>query len=119
MAFRPWSNKVTPFEYVKDTSYFELMVPTPDTYKYSYCLELLLSIEKPTFFTGVTGVGKSVIIQNQLSILQNDADIMPIIINFSAQTSSLRTQQSIESKLEKKKRTLFGAAPGKKVKNML
>ena len=40
---------------------------------------------------------------------------MPIFINFSAQTSSMRTQQAIEDKLEKKKRTLFGAQPGKKI----
>lgn len=33
----------------------------------------------------------------------------------SAQTTSARTQQSIEEKLEKKSRTRFGAPPGKKI----
>jgi dynein heavy chain len=33
----------------------------------------------------------------------------------SAQTTSKRTQDSIEEKLEKKKRTLFGAKPGQKI----
>ena len=33
----------------------------------------------------------------------------------SAQTTSKRTQQSIEEKLEKKKRTVFGAQGGKKI----
>lgn len=54
------------FVYDKEASYFDLMVPTTDTYKHAYCLELLLSIEKPIFFTGNSGVGKSVIIGNLL-----------------------------------------------------
>lgn len=36
-------------------------------------------------------------------------------MNFSAQTSSLRTQEIMELKLEKKKKTLLGAPVGKKV----
>jgi putative ribosome biogenesis GTPase RsgA len=39
-----------------------MLVPTVDTYRSAYCLEMLLEKEKPTFFTGVSGVGKSVII---------------------------------------------------------
>jgi len=50
-----------------------------------------------------------------LTRFQEEKDIVPIFINFSAQTNSMRTQQAIEGKLEKKKRTLFGAAPGKKI----
>ena len=61
-SFKPWNTKVPLFVYDKDVPYFDLMVQTSDTYKYSYCLELLLSKEKPAFFTGFTGVGKSVVI---------------------------------------------------------
>jgi dynein heavy chain len=115
MSFKAWTTKVPAFEYVKDTPYFELLVPTVDTYRHSYCLELLLENEKPAFFTGSTGVGKSVIIQNLLTYLQDEKDFVPIILNFSAQTSSKRTQLTIEERLEKKRRTLFGAGPGKKI----
>jgi len=114
-SFKPWSSKVPTFEFNKDAPYFELLVPTSDTYKFSYCVELLLSKEKPSFFTGFTGVGKSVVISKCLQIMQEEKDVVPVFVNFSAQTSSLRTQQSIEDKLEKKKRTLFGAQPGKKI----
>ena len=114
-AFKTWSSKVPQFVFEKDVAFFELMVPTDDTYKHSHCMEILLSKEKPIFLTGLTGVGKSVIVMNTLQRLQEERDIMPILINFSAQTSSLRTQQSIEDKLEKKRRTLFGAQPGKKL----
>ena len=83
-SFKPWSSKVPAFVFDKDIPYFELLVPTSDTYKYSFCLELLLSREKPSFFTGYTGVGKSVVISNSLSRMQEEKDIVPIFINFSA-----------------------------------
>ena len=67
-------------------------MPTTDTYRFAHMMELLLSLEKPSFFTGVTGCGKSVIIQNSLNRLQAENDLVPINLNFSAQTSSLRTQ---------------------------
>jgi dynein heavy chain len=65
-AFKHWNTKVPQFVYDKDVPYFELLVPTNDSFKHSYCLELLLSREKPSFFTGLSGVGKSVVIQNSL-----------------------------------------------------
>lgn len=114
-VFKSWSVKVPAFVYDRDLSYFDMMVPTMDTTKHAYVLDSLLSIERPVFFTGSSGVGKSAIIANLLASLKEKGGIMPININMSAQTSSSRTQQSIEEKLEKKKRTLYGAQPGKKI----
>ncbi len=56
-----------PFTYDKEASYFDLMVPTTDTTKYAFIMETLLAIERPLFFTGNSGVGKSVVIANLLS----------------------------------------------------
>lgn len=39
----------------------------------------------------------------------------PVTLMFSAQTSSIRTQQIIETKLEKKRKNLLGAPVGKRV----
>ena len=61
-----------------------MLVPTVDTYRNAYCLEMLLEKEKPTLFTGVTGVGKSVIILNLLSSIQESKNINPVFLNFSA-----------------------------------
>jgi dynein heavy chain len=43
-AWKEWQTRVERFEYSKDMSYFDMMVPTADTYKHRYCLELLLGI---------------------------------------------------------------------------
>lgn len=64
LRFQPWNQKVEEFVYDKEKPYFSLLVPTIDTVRNAYCLETLLEKEKPIFFTGVTGVGKSVIILN-------------------------------------------------------
>jgi len=67
-TWKEWQTRVEKFEYVRDSSYFDLMVPTADTYKHRYCLETLLNIGKNVFFTGLTGVGKSATITNSLII---------------------------------------------------
>jgi len=113
--FKLWLQKLPAFVYDKDASYFDLMVPTTETTRHQYCLEQLLALEKPIFFTGASGVGKSAIIANTLQQLKDKGVLKPITINMSAQTSSIRTQQSIESKLEKKKRNTYGAEHGKKI----
>lgn len=64
MRFTPWASKIEDFVYEKDTPFFSLLVPTIDTARNALCLDLLLEKEKPALFTGVTGVGKSVIILN-------------------------------------------------------
>jgi dynein heavy chain len=101
--------------YDKEASFFDLMVPTVDTTKYAFLLETLMSMRKPMFFTGNTGVGKSAMIANQLAVMKARETIMPIFINMSAQTSSGRTQVTVEEKLEKKGRTAIGPPVGKKL----
>ena len=56
-------------------------------------------------FSGVTGVGKSVITVAALEGLRDRKGIVPFTINFSAQTQAIDTQYLIESKLEKKRKT--------------
>lgn len=67
MRFQPWTNKIEEFVYEKDSPFFSLLVPTVDTVRNATCLDYLLDKEKPSLFTGITGVGKSVIILNLLS----------------------------------------------------
>lgn len=86
-------------------------MPTVDTTKYSVVLESLLDIQKPALFTGDTGVGKSVIIQNLLYRMKDEKNTNPVFFNFSAQTNSKQTQLAVESKLNKKGKSLFGARP--------
>ncbi len=51
---------------------------------------------------------QSVVARGLLNSIQEKAGYLPVYINFSAQTSSARTQEIIESKLEKKRKNILG-----------
>ena len=69
----------------------------------------LTTVNKPVFITGNTGTGKSLIVQQFISDKKESMDLTPIVLNFSAQTTSVSTQINIESKLIKKRQKVFGA----------
>lgn len=68
MRFLHWNKIVPAFQYDPKLPFFSLLVPTVDTVRYSTLLEMLVSINKPVFFTGNTGVGKSIIIQKYITL---------------------------------------------------
>lgn len=154
-TWRSWDALVTPFRYNAALPFFQVLVPTPDTVKYRFLAQNLLSISASVFFTGSTGVGKTVVLQDMFdrlslraacitektldpppmvsgvsmfgsgpsgrltqrerSVLAARFDILPLAITFSARSSSVKTQEVIESRLIKVKATQLGAPQGKKL----
>jgi dynein heavy chain len=117
--FRDWAEIVEQFHYNSEVPYFSLMVPTGDTCRFSYVMKKLIDVDKPCFITGVTGTGKTVAVQTLLNSLQplpedGGMGVIPIFMNFSAQTKSSVAQLSFESKLEKKRKNLLGAPAGRR-----
>ena len=110
-----WNTIVPKFNYNKDIPYFQMLVPTTDTIKYTTLLKTLIKIKKAIFFTGVTGVGKSVIIQSifQQSDTNHDDNLINIPISFSAQTQAKQVQLTIENKLISYKQNVLGVAKNK------
>ncbi|TDH16419.1 hypothetical protein EPR50_G00020980 [Perca flavescens] len=110
-----WEKIIPSFTYNREQPFFEMLVPTTDTVRYGYLMEKLLSVRRSVLFTGSTGVGKSVVARGLLNSIQEKAGYVPVYINFSAQTTSARTQEIIESKLEKKRKNIMGAPGNKKL----
>lgn len=80
----------------------------------SYVADILFKHDFPVMFTGDTGVGKTVLAISCMKRLA-EGKVIPVVLNFSAQTSSLRTQEMIEGSLDKRKKTQLGAPVGKTV----
>ncbi|XP_072930463.1 dynein axonemal heavy chain 6 isoform X2 [Epargyreus clarus] len=110
-----WAEIIPEFQYDANRPFFETLVPTIDTVRYGYLFRKLLASGKPVMFTGNTGVGKTCIVAEGLGRMSATGVFIPVILNFSAQTSSARTQEVIELRLDKRPRRAIGAPLGKKV----
>jgi len=98
---------IKPGQKIKD-----VLVPTMDTARYTYLMDLSIKAKIPTLFVGPTGTGKTVYVRDKLMSLPKE-QYSPEFLTFSAQTSATVTQNFIMSKLDKRRRGVFGPPPGK------
>ncbi|KAK7495478.1 hypothetical protein BaRGS_00013176, partial [Batillaria attramentaria] len=113
-SWHTWSSLVTPVSIEVKTQINSLIINTVETVRQRFFLERFLSLDKPLLLVGPTGTGKSAITNNYLLELPRDKYIINNI-NFSAQTSANQTQDIIFSKLDRRKKGVYGPAPGKKL----
>uniref|UniRef100_A0A8C5QWI6 Dynein axonemal heavy chain 3 n=3 Tax=Leptobrachium TaxID=161697 RepID=A0A8C5QWI6_9ANUR len=91
----------------------DLIIPTMETARQSFFLKTYLEHSVPVLFVGPTGTGKSAITNNFLIKLPKQKYVANCI-NFSARTSANQTQDIIFSKLDRRRKGLFGPPVGKK-----
>jgi len=89
-----------------------IIVQTADTVRYTHLLKLNINHSYPTLFCGPTGTGKSIYIKNYIIGLPR-TDFMTIEVGFSAQTTCGQTQDIIDSKLDRKRKGIYGPKLGK------
>lgn len=113
--WKQWADQLSHDLNISDsTKYEEILVPTIETIRYSFLLKKLITNGKNVLLAGATGTGKSLYIKNVLNLQLDKEKFMPLFITFSAQTSANQTQDMIDSKLEKRKKGVFGPPNGKK-----
>ncbi|XP_069004796.1 dynein axonemal heavy chain 1 [Embiotoca jacksoni] len=95
-----------------ETNYADIIVPTADTVRMSFLMDMLLTNKKPVLCIGPTGTGKTLTMSDKL--LRNmPAEYITHFLMFSARTSANQTQDYIDSKLDKRRKGVFGPPIGK------
>ncbi|CAG9767321.1 unnamed protein product [Ceutorhynchus assimilis] len=90
----------------------QLIITTNTSCRQRYFLKLCLTNTIPILYVGPTGTGKSAVTLDHLLGLPKER-FLPNVINFSARTSSAMTQEMVMSKLDKRRRGVYGPSMGK------
>ncbi|XP_029455356.1 dynein heavy chain 1, axonemal [Rhinatrema bivittatum] len=107
-----WIDPAFEFSIAPETSYSDIIVPTLDTVRMSYLLGMLLINKRPVLCIGPTGTGKTLTISDKL--LKNlPLEYISHFLMFSARTSANQTQDLIDSKLDKRRKGVFGPPLGR------
>eukprot|EP00930_Biecheleria_cincta_P014239 TRINITY_DN1233_c0_g1_i1.p1 TRINITY_DN1233_c0_g1~~TRINITY_DN1233_c0_g1_i1.p1 ORF type:complete len:4262 (-),score=887.85 TRINITY_DN1233_c0_g1_i1:333-13118(-) len=112
--FVPWMTTIPKYEVPRAAKYEEIVVPSLDSVRLVYVFQLLVLNDKHVLCPGPTGTGKSVNISLWLQKQAPD-NYQGVFINFSAQTHVNQLQDLIDSKLEKRRRGVYGPPAGKKM----
>ncbi|KAK2157592.1 hypothetical protein LSH36_188g04054 [Paralvinella palmiformis] len=113
-AWSSWSSIVHLEEISEKTQVNELIINTVDTERQHYFLKKFVLQNRALLFVGPTGTGKSAITNDFLVGLPRDKYIISNL-NFSAQTTSNQTQDIIFSKLDRRRKGVYGPSLGKKL----
>ena len=108
--FMPWTDRIPQYQHDAEAPLQNVLVPTSETYRIRYFLDLLADGGKPVLLIGSAGSGKTVLVSDKLSQYGDDRMIVNIPFNFYTTAWSL--QPIMEKVLEKKAGRNYGP-PGK------
>jgi dynein heavy chain len=112
--WRHWNEMLRGSEGREVKNIRSMIVPTIDTVRTVYLLEYCIKHKRPILVCGPTGTGKSAYIQNYLMNSLSKQEYMAFFINFSAQTSANQVLDIFMSRLDKRRKGVYGPPMMKK-----
>nr|AML30858.1 axonemal inner arm dynein heavy chain 2 [Marsilea vestita] len=113
-CWKEWMESTDKRQPGNDAEFTDIIVSTVDTARYSYLLKLQLTHQKHVMLVGATGTGKTAYIKRELAENLDKSLYRNIMMTFSAQTNANVTQDIIDSKLDKRRKGVFGPPFGTK-----
>ncbi|XP_032161875.1 dynein heavy chain 11, axonemal isoform X2 [Mustela erminea] len=111
--FLPWAEKVPTFTMDPEVPLKRVVVPTSETTRLRYFVELLLEKGRPLMLVGNSGVGKTAFVSDTLASLSEDYIVSRVPFNYY--TTSAALQRILEKPLEKKAGRIYGPGGNKKL----
>ena len=71
----PWKDKVPEYVHDPDKKFTEILVPTVDTVRTTWLIELMIKVHRPCLLVGESGTSKTATIQDYLRGLDSDANV--------------------------------------------
>lgn len=113
--WKPWQDDVTSAAPIpRDIPVNQILIVTNESVRVTAVLDLLVRHGKPIMLVGPTGTGKSCYALDYMLKKMDVNTYKPLLISFSAQTSANQTQDIIMSKLDKRRKGVFGPPLNKK-----
>ncbi|XP_076453104.1 dynein axonemal heavy chain 10-like [Babylonia areolata] len=110
----PWSKLVPKYIHSPEAKFYEILVPTVDTVRATWLLQLMVGIKRPVVLIGETGTSKTATTSNFLRQMDPEAHLL-LNMNFSSRTTSLDVQRNLEANVEKRTKDTYGPPPGKRL----
>ncbi|XP_056156824.1 dynein axonemal heavy chain 2 [Lampris incognitus] len=102
------------WRYTAKAPFYKIMVPTVDTIRYNFLVKALVIGQYPVLLTGPVGTGKTSLAQTVLQSLDTSSWAV-LTVNMSSQTTSNDLQVIIESRVEKRTKSVYVPAGGKRM----
>jgi dynein heavy chain len=111
-GWRTWLDTKDPQVLPSNVKPESVIVQTMDTIRYGHLCDLLIEQRTPMLFCGPTGTGKTAYMMR--SIMSADQETyVPLQIGFSAKSRCDQTQDTIDSKIDRRRKGIYGPPPGK------
>ena len=113
--WQSWKIMMDNSAFAADETFNSIIVPTIDTVRYTWLMDLLVTHQRYPCFVGPTGTGKSVYVNNYLLKKMDGEKYKPLSVNFSAQTTAHQVQDIIYNSLAKRRKGVYGPPVGQKM----
>ena len=108
-----WPDIVKSLKVEEAVNVQQILVPTIDTLRYVSIAATHIKHKCPILFVGPTGTGKSFYMQDLLMNKLDQNVFEPAFVTFTVKITANQTQQLVISKLNKRKRGVYGPPKGK------